>query len=287
MAQNSNILTDAVGNTFAPADAAAGTNVRIASFVPSITELLIDLGLTDQLVARTQICIHPAGTVERIPAIGGTKKVSLPKLKALRPTHAILNVDENTREMASALQEFVPNVVVTHPLEPDDNLDLFALMGGLFGVADKADEIAGYYRAASAAVSNLPVRPPLKVLYFIWNDPWMTVSRDTYISAMLRRIGWHTTHHDPDTRYPVVNITPEVIDATDLFLFSTEPYAFTQADIDAFSVRYGCPIEKMLLIDGEYCSWYGSRAVAGLHYLHGLAGNISSARHPKAPGRAV
>lgn len=260
-------LTDAVGTRFDP----AGADARIASFVPSITELLIDLGLTDRLVARTQFCIHPADAVARIPAIGGTKKVSLPKLKTLAPTHAILNVDENTREMAAAMQEIVPNVVVTHPLAPEDNLDLYALMGDLFGVADKAAEIAGHFRAANAALSTLPARPPLKVLYFIWNDPWMTVSQDTYISAMLRKINWQTTHHDAATRYPTVEMTPDIVAATDLFLFSSEPYAFGQSDIDAFVDRYDCPPEKTLLIDGEYCSWYGSRAVAGLQYLHRLA----------------
>lgn len=274
MSKDNDGLIDAVGGRFAPAGAAA----RIASFVPSITELLIDLGLADQLVARTQFCIHPAGTVERIPAIGGTKKVSLPKLKALAPTHAILNVDENTREMAAAMQDFVPNVVVTHPMTPEDNLDLYALMGGLFGVAEKAKEIAGTFRAANAALANLAAEKPLNVLYFIWNDPWMTISQDTYISAMLRKINWQTTHHDPSTRYPTVDITPDVIAATDLFLFSSEPYAFGQADIDAFIARYGCPPAKCMLIDGEYCSWYGSRAVAGLHYLHGLATAVNKRR---------
>ena len=260
------LLVDDAGNRFEP----AGTDARIACFVPSITELLIDLGLIDQIVARTHYCIHPAGTVERVPAIGGTKKVNLTKLKALSPTHAVLNIDENTREMADAIAEFVPNVVVTHPLRPEDNLGLYSLMGSLFGREEKADEISAYFRAAHAAAKPADGRM-LNVLYFIWKDPWMTISRDTYISAMLQTVGWQTTHHDPATRYPTVDITPEVIDSTDLFLFSSEPYEFEQNHLDTFVQKYGCPVEKTLLIDGEYCSWYGSRAVAGLHYLNGLA----------------
>ena len=58
------------------------------------------------------------------------------------------------------------------------------------------------------------------------------------------------------------------------FLFPTEPYAFARTDIDAFLDAYDCPPEKALAVDGEYCSWYGSRAIAGLRYLMDLAANV-------------
>ena len=43
---------------------------RIVSLVPSITELVCDLGLADQLVGRTGFCIHPWETVRTIPKVG-------------------------------------------------------------------------------------------------------------------------------------------------------------------------------------------------------------------------
>ncbi|MCY3829585.1 MAG: helical backbone metal receptor [Rhodospirillaceae bacterium] len=261
------LLEDDAGNRFAPAGPAA----RIACFVPSITELLVDLGLGERLVARTRFCIHPADAVARIPAIGGTKKVSLRKLEALAPTHAVLNIDENTVEMAEAMRALVPNVVVTHPLAPEDNLRLYALMGGLFGRAAEAAALSRQFRAARDALPPADPAGRRDVLYFIWKEPWMTVSRDTYISAMLGLVGWRTTHHDPGVRYPTVDLTPETVAATDLFLFPTEPWDFTRADIDAFLRDYDCPPEKALPVDGEYCSWYGSRAIAGLRYLKDLA----------------
>ncbi len=264
------LLEDNAGNRFVP----AGSEARIACFVPSITELLIDLGLANRLVARTRFCIHPAEAVAHIPAIGGTKKVSLPKLKALAPTHAVLNVDENTVEMAEAMRAFVPNVVVTHPLAPEDNLRLYALMGGLFGKAGEAAALSRQFRAALDALPPAGPAGRLDVLYFIWKEPWMTVSRDTYISAMLGLVGWRTTHHDPEVRYPTVDLTPETVAATDLFLFPTEPYEFTRAEVDAFLREHDCPPEKALMVDGEYCSWYGSRAIAGLGYLKELAERV-------------
>ena len=56
---------------------------RIVCLVPSITELICDLGLAPQLVGRTGFCIHPWETVRRIPKVGGTKDVNLEKLRAL------------------------------------------------------------------------------------------------------------------------------------------------------------------------------------------------------------
>ena len=95
---------------------------RIVCLVPSITELLCDLGLAGQLVGRTGFCVHPWETVRRIPKVGGTKDVRLDRIRELAPTHVVVNVDENRREDAEALAEFVPEVIVTHPRAPRDNL---------------------------------------------------------------------------------------------------------------------------------------------------------------------
>src|SRR5690606_20279262 len=97
---------------------------RIVSLVPSITELLCDLGLGPQLVGRTGFCIHPRDIVEHIPKVGGTKDVNIEKIRKLAPTHLVVNIDENEKPTVEELAQFVPNIVVTHPLVPRDNLAL-------------------------------------------------------------------------------------------------------------------------------------------------------------------
>src|ERR1700727_3916692 len=94
-------VVDAAGVTHAR----AGADARIVSLVPSITELVCDLGLADRLVGRTGFCIHPWETVRTIPKLGGTKDVKLDRIRELAPTHAILNIDENRRELADELAE--------------------------------------------------------------------------------------------------------------------------------------------------------------------------------------
>lgn len=100
----------------------------------------------------------------------------------------------------------------------------------------------------------------------------MTVSQDTYIARMMAEMGWRAWHPaDSDARYPVFRWSDAVVQEIDGVLLSTEPYRFTEAHADALERRIGKPV---MLVDGEMMSWYGSRAIAGLRYLRGLAGQI-------------
>ncbi len=256
-------LIDALGTHHPVAPGA-----RIVSLVPSITEMLCTLGLAPQLVGRTGFCIHPQEIVRAIPKVGGTKDVNLAKIRALAPTHVIVNIDENTKPTADALAGFVPNVVVTHPLGPRDNLALARLLGGIFGVSAAAEAWCAAFEAEYALLQAAPKGPAATVLYVIWQDPWMSISADTYIARMLAQIGWRIPPLG-EQRYPVFEWSDTLVADIDCVLLSTEPYRFTEAHADALEKQIGKPV---FLVDGEMMSWYGSRSLAGLAYLRALAG---------------
>jgi len=254
------------------------TGFRIASLVPSVTELLVALGLGPRLVARTGFCVHPHDAIRDIPKVGGTKDVNLAKLRRLAPTHVIVNVDENRAETAEALREFVPHVLVTHPCAPEDNPALFEQMAQAFraepGVADRAGLLAEQVRAELEALRQ-PDWPFRRVLYLIWRNPWMTVARDTYISRMLALVNWHTL---PDraggprgaARYPAFDAQAGWLADVQEVLLSSEPYRFGAGHVAEAQAL--CPDARVRLVDGELLSWYGARAVPGLRYLRALAG---------------
>ena len=234
---------------------------RIVCLVPSITELLCDLGLSDQLVGRTGFCIHPWETVKSIPKVGGTKDLKFDRIRELEPTHVVVNVDENRKEDAEALAEFIPNVVVTHPLGPRDNLALYRQMGETFGVEAEAERLCeefeqGYERALANR------GPEQRVLYLIWRDPWMTIAPETYISQTLSLFGWETVPRQTEERYPQVDISACDVDRV---LLSSEPFHFKEQHVR--EVEGLVPGATVSLIDGEMTSWYGSRAIRGLDYL--------------------
>ena len=245
----------------------AAPDARIVSLVPSITELLCELGLAPQLVGRTGFCIHPEEVVRAIPKIGGTKDVNIEKIRKLAPTHLVVNIDENEKPTVDQLAEFVPNIVVTHPLAPEDNIALARLMGGIFCAQARADAWCAEFEAELMALRAAPKGPPQRVLYCIWQDPWMSISRDTYIARMLAEIGWSIPALG-EARYPRFEWNEALLSQVDQVLLSSEPYRFTEAHADALERQLGKPVQ---LVDGEMMSWYGSRALQGIRYLRGLA----------------
>jgi ABC-type Fe3+-hydroxamate transport system substrate-binding protein len=262
---------DAVGSQHQAVDL-AGPAPRIVSLVPSITELLCDLGLAPQLVGRTGFCIHPQPTVALIPKVGGTKGVNIDKIRALDASHLIVNIDENEKPTVDLLAQFIPNVIVTHPLAPSDNLGLYRLLGGVFGATAQAKRLCAQFELEYALLQSQVNQPLQRVLYCIWKDPWMTVSAETYIASMLAEIGWHHCSVSPDhanaVRYPVFSWSAALLNQVDRILLSSEPYRFTATEAEQLQQQTGKPVQ---LVDGELLSWYGSRAIGGLRYLRQLA----------------
>ena len=262
-------LLDAAGHAHPRADASA----RIVSLVPSLTELLFDLGLGERVVGRTGFCVHPREALRTVPKVGGTKDVKLERIRELAPTHVLVNMDENRRETVDELAAFVPHIVVTHPNTPQDNLALFALLGGLFGVEDAAGRLADDLRAAlDEAAALRATLADERVLYLIWREPWMTIARDTYIAATLAAVGWHTLPaveggETGAARYPAFDWDEPWLPDVERVLLSTEPYRFRAEHLQEVEQLAARPA---LLVDGEMVSWYGSRAAMGLRWLCAL-----------------
>ena len=262
------LLKDDAGQVHQP----AGANARILSLVPSLTELLFDMDLKAQLVGRTSFCVHPNPSVDDIPSVGGTKRINMEKVAALAPTHALVNIDETPKQMADTLSAQGIAVIVTHPIEVADNRRLFELIGGLFDRTEAAKRLIMAFDAALTGIEGS--QPARRALYLIWQDPWMTISRDTYISKFLALAGWRTVAHNDVVRYPEVTIDDNLLDDVDDVLFSTEPYTFSEANLVAFAEAHPAHAAKARLIDAEMVSWYGSRAIAGLSYLKDFAAEV-------------
>lgn len=252
--------------------------IRIISLVPSLTELLFALGLGPHVVGRTGFCTHPPKGVSDVPKVGGTKDLNLERIRALLPTHVIVNVDENRLEDVAALRQTGAEIVVTHPCSPEDNLALLAQMVDVFAASQpevvvEAGRLARQLEQALAACRS-GAWTTRRVLYLIWRDPWMTVAQDTYIARMLAEVGWHTWPPveggaSGAARYPVVTGDEPWLAEVDEVLLSSEPYRFDARHIPEAQAL--CPNARVRLVDGELISWYGPRAAEGLAYLRTLA----------------
>lgn len=272
--------------------AAGNDAMRIVSLVPSLTELLCQLGLRDRLVGRTGFCIHPRDALRDVPRIGGTKDVDIERVRTLSPTHVVVNVDENEKPTVDRIAELGPEIIVTHPITVDDNLALVESFGERFGVRDAALRIAERQREA---MHRLRTRrfTPVDVLYLIWKDPWMSIGRDTFIASMLAQVGLRSVIEDAEPRYPELTLRQIAGSGARAVLLSSEPYRFGDAHCAALheelarlrpdaTDRAGPRAPACVTIDGEMTSWYGSRAIEGLNYLVDYRERLERALAPLA-----
>jgi ABC-type Fe3+-hydroxamate transport system substrate-binding protein len=237
---------------------------RIVSLVPSQTELLFDLGLDATVVGITKFCVHPEDWFRNKKRVGGTKTVHIDIVKSLRPDLIIANKEENTREQVEELAKLYP-VWVSDIKTVDEGLEMIRQVGDIVGKTLEATRLAEEIKDGFGSLST-NVAPP-KVAYYIWKTPWMAAGGDTFISDVISRIGWQNVLSE-SKRYP--EISPAALAGTgaDLVLLSSEPYPFKEKHI--VEIKELLPDAKVLLVDGEMFSWYGSRMKYAIAYLREL-----------------
>ncbi len=234
---------------------------KIISLVPSLTELLFDLGLEKQIAGRTRFCIHPEEKAERVEIMGGTKNPRLDKIRQVRPDLIIANREENRKEDVSELQELF-DVMVTDINTIEDALLAIHEIGSRCGAEEAARELISSIRSE---LDSVPDEPPLTAAYMIWKDPWMTVGGDTYIHSVLTH--WNLENiFGGQKRYPKTTLHELSEAEPDVILLSSEPYPFREKHID--EVEMACPASRILPVDGEWFSWYGSRMLPSFKKLN-------------------
>jgi len=227
---------------------------RIVCTVPSITEMLYDLGMEEQVVGITKFCVHPKSWHQTKQRIGGTKNLNLDIIKALEPTLIIANKEENLKEEIEALSFICPVLV-----SDIENLkDVYELLENL---SYNSPTLLNGTLLKSKIETGLRVSPlstPIEVLYLIWNEPFMSIGTDTFIHSMLNHVGLENTiaRHTQKTRYPEVSVEDILNLQPKLILLSSEPFPFKQRHIDEIEKQCNIPTLK---VDGEMFSWYGSR----------------------------
>lgn len=270
---------------------------RVISLVPSVTESLFDLDLGDRLIGRTDYCIYPAGQVERVPALGGTKNPDVQRIIELQPDLVILNREENRRQDAEALQAAGIPIWATHPRTVQDALNLLWEMMNLFDHPKMVARVRliEYTFDWVQGVSLAHEDEPTKVFVPIWLNPLMTFNADTYIHDLLRVCGGTNIfadrerlypltadlgqaeawpEDDPrwqgrDVRYPRVTWEEVVAHQPDVILLPSEPYAFDEDDLPLFE-RLDVPAARngrIHLVDGSLLTWHGTRLAYALEVL--------------------
>ena len=259
-----NRFTDPIGNTIE----LKTTPKRIVSLVPSQTELLVDLGLEEAIVGITKFCVHPIGLRANKTIIGGTKKVNYDKIRQLNPDLIIANKEENTKEIVEELQKYFP-VWTTDIITVEDNLTMISDFGKLLDCEAKATElqnkIANALKDFKAFTADKPTK---KAIYLIWKKPYMAAGSSNFIHELLKLNKFENICQDTE-RYPEVDLESICKQGQlDYIFLSSEPYPFKQEEASEIEAYAGNT--KVVLVDGEMFSWYGSRLLKSFDYFKEL-----------------
>ncbi len=239
------------------------TPKRIVCLVPSQTELIWDMGLKEELVGITKFCVHPISLKEQKIIVGGTKQVHFQKIATLKPDIILCNKEENDKSMVQELEKIAP-VHVSDIQNLDDVTDLIYQYGQLFDRREITTLIATKISDAQKYFQNqIKSRPRKRVAYFIWKDPWMVAGKNTFIDQLLTINKFENVVKEE--RYPTV-LLDEFFTTTkpELILLSSEPFPFLEKHIKFLSEKTDANI---VLVNGEYFSWYGSRLLKAFIYF--------------------
>jgi ABC-type Fe3+-hydroxamate transport system substrate-binding protein len=247
----------------------AGKRQRIISLVPSQTELLFDLGLDEEVVGITKFCIHPKEKVAQKEKVGGTKNLNIEKIKALNPTLIIANKEENNKEQIEELAKAFP-VWISDVTDLQSALEMIAAVGKMTGKEKEAEELSN--NISKAFASYAPLRETKNTAYFIWQKPLMVAGNNTFIKDMLHHCGFKNCFENLNGHYPEISATQLQQANPEVILLSSEPFPFHEKHVKDFQKI--CPAAKVVLVDGELFSWYGSRLLHAPSYFQKLAESL-------------
>jgi len=240
---------------------------RIVSVVPSQTELLFYLGLDAEVVGITKFCVHPADKFKTLIEVGGTKQLHIDQIKALQPDLIIANKEENDRFQVEELMSICP-VWISNIHDLDSALEMIRSVGAITDRLAEAnalctDIVTSFHSLTLPAVN-------LRVAYLIWRKPYMAAGVDTFINDMLQKCGLMNVFKV--NRYPEISAADLLAAKPNVIFLSSEPYPFRQKHIDEFKELL--PKARVILVDGELFSWYGSRLLYAPAYFKELMNNL-------------
>ena len=223
---------------------------RVVSLVPSVTETLLEWGVTP--VAVTRFCEAPG-----LPTVGGTKNPDLAAILALEPDVVFMDKEENRAPDASALTAAGVRVIATAVRSLSDVPPALAVLAEAAG----ADPVL----PPPVAVAPLP-GPSVKVFVPIWRRPWMTVGGQTYGSSLLSASGFENVFASADDPYPTVELAEAADRRPDAVLAPSEPYEFKE--------KHRPELEKVapvVFVDGRDLFWWGARTPGAIDRLRRMA----------------
>ena len=177
-------LLDASGDTLV----LAKRPTRIIALIPSVNQVIVDLGATELLVGRTDY--DSLSVLASLPSVGGGIGANLETMIALAPELVIGfhgASDARTRDRLQALG--IPHLGV----RPDGILDVRAIIEQVGQITGRETQAAAMVRAMDAQLDSVRAAvaglPPVQAGYLLGGTPPLAAGPGTFLEELLTLAG--------------------------------------------------------------------------------------------------
>jgi iron complex transport system substrate-binding protein len=189
---------------------------RIVSLAPSNTEILFSLGLDNEIVGVTEFCNYPEEAKKK-EKIGGFSNPNLEKIYSLKPDF-VFGIRGNPIDIFTNLKKLKINSLAFDPKNLEDLFDLILKIGKIVDKREEAKNLVKHLKERrDKLVEEAKKLKKRKVYVELWNSPYISVGKNTYLNSMIKEIGGINIAENAIGDWPIlsqeyiINENPEVI----------------------------------------------------------------------------
>ena len=200
---------------------------RIVSLAPSVTEILYDLGLGDQIIAVTTFCDYPPQAMDK-PKIGGYSNPSIESIIAMKPDLVVMIDDGNPIEIQDRLKKLDIKTYVFRAKRLKELPQGIRDLGIVLGIRDRAFKRAAkvenvIHKYERQAQKSPPRYFRKKAIFIIQPEPLIVAGPDTIIDDALKLLGLQNIASDATSPYPKYSIEEVIRQSPDIIFMGQGP----------------------------------------------------------------
>lgn len=238
---------------------------RIVSIGGTITEILYDFGLEDDIVAVDTTSQFPPQALQEKPDVGYMRALSAEGVLSMSPSLLLVSEGSGPPEVLDVLEKSsVPLLYVSEEPSADGVLERIRTLGAAMCVPDKAAELAKAVEAGfeDLAAARAEIETPKRILFVlsIQNDRPMVAGEGTSADAIIALAGAQNaaeglTGYKPMSEEAVLQAAPDAVLMMDRGnhqvsdILSSPAFRLTPAGRDG----------ELITMDGLYLLGFGPR----------------------------
>ena len=202
---------------------------RVVALVPSLAEIVVSIGATDLLVARTDFDTEPS--LADLPSVGGGLDPSLEAMVEFEIDLVLMSEGRDSPALKAQIERLGMSVM-SFPIETVAHLySATERLGVALGREESAQELSSTIRTELDQVrGSVADRDAVPVMFVVWGDPPMTAGGGTYIDEVIAIAGGLNVFSDSPMEWPVVGFESIVDRAPKVLIWPRGEVAGTDVD---------------------------------------------------------